>query len=89
MTPCFASCQTYEGGFSGTPGLEAHGGYTFCGLAALALLGHERLCDLDSLMVSSDKFQTFTHSGFSVLSHLYPPATSAYTPGMLDVVLRE
>ncbi len=24
-------CQTYEGGFGGTPGMEAHGGYTFCG----------------------------------------------------------
>jgi protein farnesyltransferase subunit beta len=34
-----ASCQTYEGGLGGEPGLEAHGGYTFCGTAALALLG--------------------------------------------------
>ncbi|GER52069.1 farnesyl-protein transferase beta subunit [Striga asiatica] len=29
------SCQTYEGGISGEPGSEAHGGYTFCGLAAM------------------------------------------------------
>ncbi|KAL1435268.1 hypothetical protein MTO96_011189 [Rhipicephalus appendiculatus] len=28
-------CQTYEGGFGGVPGMEAHGGYTFCGFAAL------------------------------------------------------
>ena len=34
-----ASCQTYEGGMGGEPGNEAHGGYTFCGVAALALLG--------------------------------------------------
>jgi len=34
-----ARCQTYEGGLGGEPGLEAHGGYTFCGVAALALLG--------------------------------------------------
>jgi protein farnesyltransferase subunit beta len=34
-----AECQTYEGGFGGAPGLEAHGGYSFCGAAALALLG--------------------------------------------------
>ncbi|KAI3951080.1 hypothetical protein MKW92_030614 [Papaver armeniacum] len=27
------SCQTYEGGIAGEPGTEAHGGYTFCGLA--------------------------------------------------------
>lgn len=32
-----AQCQTYEGGFSGEPGAEAHGGYTYCGLAALVL----------------------------------------------------
>ena len=32
------SCQTYEGGFGGEPYAEAHGGYTFCGVAALTLL---------------------------------------------------
>ena len=32
------ACQTYEGGMGATPGEEAHGGYTFCGLAALVLL---------------------------------------------------
>lgn len=36
------SCQTYEGGFSGIPYGEAHGGYTFCGLAALVLLDQDR-----------------------------------------------
>jgi len=34
------ACQTYEGGFGGEPGSEAHGGYTFCAIAALQLLGH-------------------------------------------------
>jgi protein farnesyltransferase subunit beta len=33
-------CQTYEGGLAGAPGgLEAHGGYIFCGLASLSILG--------------------------------------------------
>lgn len=31
-------CQTYEGGFGGEPFNEAHGGYSFCALAALCLL---------------------------------------------------
>ncbi|CBZ54041.1 putative protein farnesyltranstransferase beta subunit [Neospora caninum Liverpool] len=46
-----AGCQTYEGGIAGEPGLEAHGGYTYCGLAALCILGkaHEFL-DLDRLL---------------------------------------
>jgi protein farnesyltransferase subunit beta len=34
-------CQTQEGGFGAVPGNEAHGGYTFCAAAALALLGGE------------------------------------------------
>lgn len=33
------SCQTYEGGFANTPLGEAHGGYAFCSVAALMLLG--------------------------------------------------
>lgn len=45
------SCQTYEGGFGATPFNEAHGGYSFCALAALKLLGKEKLCNLDSLTV--------------------------------------
>jgi protein farnesyltransferase subunit beta len=32
------SCQTHEGGFSGEPGGEAHGAYSFCGAAALTML---------------------------------------------------
>ena len=43
-------CQTYEGGFGGLPGLEAHGGYSYCGIAALAILGAENKCDLKSLL---------------------------------------
>ncbi|KAG7336995.1 prenyltransferase and squalene oxidase repeat domain containing protein [Nitzschia inconspicua] len=32
------SCQTYEGGMGGEPFSEAHGGYTFCGVAALKIM---------------------------------------------------
>lgn len=35
------SCQTYEGGFGGVPGTEAHGGYTFCAVASLVLMDSE------------------------------------------------
>mmetsp|Transcript_29108 Transcript_29108/g.59069 ORF Transcript_29108/g.59069 Transcript_29108/m.59069 type:complete len:230 (-) Transcript_29108:53-742(-) len=38
-----ASCQTYEGGFGGEPHSEAHGGYTFCAIAALKLLEEKKL----------------------------------------------
>lgn len=45
-----ARCQTWEGGFGGCPGMEAHGGYAYCGLAALVLLGKTNLCHLKSLL---------------------------------------
>ncbi|XP_049877825.1 protein farnesyltransferase subunit beta [Pectinophora gossypiella] len=44
------SCQTYEGGFAGYPGMEAHGGYAFCGIATLALLNRTQICDIDALL---------------------------------------
>ena len=42
-------CQTYEGGFGGEPGNEAHGGYAFCALAALVVLGAAGEADLPAL----------------------------------------
>ncbi|RWS02093.1 Protein farnesyltransferase subunit beta-like protein [Dinothrombium tinctorium] len=44
------SCQTFEGGFGATPGNEAHGGYTFCAVAALMLLGLTHKCNVKSLL---------------------------------------
>ncbi|CAL1391869.1 unnamed protein product [Linum trigynum] len=44
------SCQTYEGGIAGEPGSEAHGGYTFCGLAAMILINQANRLDLASLI---------------------------------------
>ncbi|CAI5461577.1 unnamed protein product [Closterium sp. Yama58-4] len=41
------SCQTYEGGIGGEPCAEAHGGYTFCGLAAVLLAGADPWEHLD------------------------------------------
>jgi protein farnesyltransferase subunit beta len=42
-------CQTFEGGFGGEPGSEAHGGYTFCAVAALQLTGTLGECDMAAL----------------------------------------
>lgn len=42
--------QTYEGGLGGEPGNEAHGGYTFCGLAALMLVNQAHCLDLQALL---------------------------------------
>lgn len=42
-------CQTYEGGFGGEPGAEAHGGYVFCAVAALCILREGHRIDLPAL----------------------------------------
>lgn len=44
-----ARCQSYEGGIGGEPRGEAHGGYTFCGLAACALADAADALDLGNL----------------------------------------
>ncbi|KAF9903935.1 Geranylgeranyl transferase type-1 subunit beta [Lobosporangium transversale] len=38
-------CQTYENGFSQYPGQEAHGGSTYCAVAALGLMGGDAFKD--------------------------------------------
>lgn len=43
-------CQTYEGGIAGEPGSEAHGGYTFCGLATMILISEVDRLDLPKLL---------------------------------------
>lgn len=48
VTEYLLSCQTYEGGFGGEPFNEAHGGYNFCALAALLILGQGERCRLDA-----------------------------------------
>lgn len=45
---------------SGVPGLEAHGGYTFCGTAALVILGKEHMLDLKALLVSTSSLPAFS-----------------------------
>ncbi|GAV51776.1 hypothetical protein ZYGR_0AF02470 [Zygosaccharomyces rouxii] len=43
-------CQNYEGGFGGVPHEdEAHGGYTFCAVASLAILGALDRIDVEKL----------------------------------------
>lgn len=64
---CCFSCQTYEGGFSGCPGMEAHGGYAFCGLASLLLLNKGHLCDGDALLVVKLSLRTILKKLMKVL----------------------
>ncbi len=59
-----AKCQRFEGGLGGEPGTEAHGGYTFCGLAALVILGASSLLDLSRLLHWTAQRQMTIEGGF-------------------------
>lgn len=58
------SCQSYEGGISSYPGTEAHGGYTYCGLASMILLKKQDKLDLDSLALWNARRQMEGEGGF-------------------------
>ncbi|KAL4859002.1 Protein farnesyltransferase subunit beta [Chlorella vulgaris] len=57
-------CQSHEGGIGGEPWNEAHGGYTFCGLAAAVLLGKAQALDLDGLLRWAVRCQGQVEGGF-------------------------
>lgn len=59
-----ADCQTFEGGFGAEPFNEAHGGYTFCALAALRILGTVSLVDIDTLQSWLARRQMGFEGGF-------------------------
>lgn len=59
-------CQSYEGGFGGCPyGDEAHGGYTFCAVASLAILGELERIEITSLMKWCSERQYREEKGLS------------------------
>lgn len=58
------TCQNWEGGFGGEPGNEAHGGYSFCGFAALVLLGQGHEADVGGLLRWATGRQMALEGGF-------------------------
>ncbi|KAJ2161792.1 CAAX farnesyltransferase (FTase) subunit beta [Coemansia sp. RSA 552] len=58
-------CQTCEGGIGPYPGVEAHGGYTLCGLAALDILGRTSVLNLGRLARWMCARQMAFEGGFS------------------------
>ncbi|KAG0462555.1 hypothetical protein HPP92_021031 [Vanilla planifolia] len=66
-------CQTYEGGIAGEPGSEAHGGYTFCGLATMVLIDEVDRLHLPSLIEQKkETILVFASLEWAhVLRHLY------------------
>lgn len=89
-------CQTFEGGFGGVPYDEAHGGYTFCGAAALFILGKETFLnsvDVEKLIKWTVSRQLSLEGGFSGRSNkLVDGCYSFWVGGLLpifDILLKE
>jgi protein farnesyltransferase subunit beta len=58
-------CQTFDGGLGGEPWNEAHGGYAYCGVSALQLLGKLHVLDLPALTGWLARRQMSFEGGFS------------------------
>ncbi|CAO3631998.1 unnamed protein product [Cunninghamella blakesleeana] len=56
--------QTFEGGIGPYPGKEAHNGYTFCGLAAIEILGEMHKLNMDKFMKWCTERQMRLEGGF-------------------------
>ena len=50
--------------------MEAHGGYSFCGFAALILMDHGQLCNVDNLLRWVVNRQMRLEGGFQVQPNL-------------------
>ena len=57
-------CQTYEGGFGPTPNVEAHGGYSFCGIASLSILNRIDDINVNKLLYWLSNKQKKFYGGF-------------------------
>nr|CAH8845586.1 unnamed protein product [Trichobilharzia regenti] len=84
-----ASCQTYEGGFGGQPGLEAHGGYTFCAVAALCFLGRSDLINLPRLLHWASRRQMATEGGFQGRTNKLVDSCYSFWQGALFPMVEE
>ena len=83
-------CQTYEGGLGGCPGNEAHGGYTYCGAAALALLDALPALDLPRLARWLAQRQGTVEGGFNGRTNkLVDGCYSFWQGAALPLVARE
>ncbi|CAH8875517.1 unnamed protein product [Trichobilharzia szidati] len=84
-----ASCQTYEGGFGGQPGLEAHGGYTFCAIAALCFLGRSDLINLPRLLRWASHRQMATEGGFQGRTNKLVDSCYSFWQGAVFQIVEE
>jgi protein farnesyltransferase subunit beta len=59
------NCQTFEGGLGPEPFCEAHGGYSYCGIATLVLLNKLKEIDMNSFLRWLVNRQMIKEGGFN------------------------
>ena len=82
-------CQTYEGGIAGEPGMEAHGGYNYCGLAALAILGRVDAIDVDAQLAWITRRQMVYEGGFQGRANKLVDSCYTFWQGAALAILAE
>lgn len=83
-----ATCQTYEGGIGAVPFAEAHAGYSYCGLAALSLLGQQNLIDLHRLEMFGRRSQCPKSGAFKGRSNKLVDGCYSFWTGALFPLIR-
>jgi protein farnesyltransferase subunit beta len=82
-------CQTHEGGLGGEPGNEAHGGYTYCGLAALMLLQQGAALNAPAVAAAATQRQAWLEGGFSGRTNKLADGCYSFWQGALFPMLQE
>ena len=83
------ACQTHEGGFGGSPGNEAHGGYTFCGAAAAAILGILDSIDVELLLQWIAFRQMKLEGGFCGRTNKLVDSCYSFWQGAVPVIVSD
>lgn len=84
-----AACQTYEGGLGGVPYSEAHAGYTYCGFAALTILGSQDSIGLEQLADFARRSQCKVSGGFRGRTNKLVDGCYSFWTGALFPLLRK
>ncbi|GKY90579.1 hypothetical protein MPSEU_000031600 [Mayamaea pseudoterrestris] len=82
-----SSCQTFEGGFGGEPYSEAHGGYTFCAIAAAFLLRGDDRIDINALTEWLVRRQTSYEGGFNGRSNKLVDGCYSFWVGAANAIV--
>ena len=83
-------CQTYEGGLAGIPHAEAHGGYTYCGVATLGIIEKLDVLELRKLLYWAVHRQMSVEGGFQGRSNkLVDGCYSFWVGGIFPILVEQ